>query len=152
MVGNVLILRYLSPALLTPGDFNIEINTSPKTSEVLKLLSKILQVLANELRFDMKTKMGFYNDILASCEPMLHKFLDKFLEEDINLSTEKMGKLVKEKLALKEICKKISENPTEIISCLQKCTVDVVDDQLSSIHIKKVLEGINEEKNKEKKL
>ncbi len=93
LIGGFFLLRFVNPAVVTPQTFMmVEAKTSPQVKRNLTILAKVLQNLANNVKFGgvKETYMEPLNPFLARAGPRLNAFLETLtqvssLEERLQL-------------------------------------------------------------------
>ena len=80
-VGSILILRYICPAILTPESYGLmEIKQDGKN--LLKKVSRVLQMIANEKLFANTSIENIYNPLIQELTPRFQKVFDLLLDVD----------------------------------------------------------------------
>ena len=90
-IGGLLFLRFINPAILNPGAyFSKNFNMDSTLRRKLILITKVLQNLANKVKFGNKEEfMTPFNEIITKQESRLESFIEDFISvNSIEISRE----------------------------------------------------------------
>ena len=90
IVGSFLILRYISPALLTPRHYGFRVDE--KHESIFMKITKILQVIANQRLFSETSRDSIHNGFIEEITPLFLSIFDKLIDPNTCFSTTLVSK------------------------------------------------------------